>query len=165
MDDRSHRLASVDDPNAVQPLLVSLVGLRGSVFFLPMLMLGGRLTEKDLRELSVGLALLNLMTLGFAGAEYTLGVPEFYPLSPVTDIIYNSVDVAGGFHRIPATFTNAHAYGGMMVASIPFLIGDWESAVNRKRRILPVLGIVAALLGILASSTRLNFVTGSAMIL
>src|SRR5689334_115472 len=46
-----------------QPLLVSLVGWRGNVFFIPLLILGSRLKKKDLTEISVGLAFLNLIAL------------------------------------------------------------------------------------------------------
>jgi hypothetical protein len=147
-----------------QPLLVSLVGLRGSAFFLPVLLLGARLRDKDLLQVSVALAALNLIAIGFAGAEYWLGLPQFYPVSPVTAIIYASGDVAGGFSRIPAIFTNAHSYGGTMVASIPYLIGGWERAVTRKTRLLAMAGIAAAFLGVLMSATRLNFVTGVALL-
>ena len=147
-----------------QPLLVSLVGLRGSVFFLPMLLLGARLAEKELLQVSAGLAVLNLIAMGFAAAEYFLGISKFYPINSVTLIIYASRDVAGGFSRIPAIFTNAHAYGGTSVASIPYLIGGWERGATRKMRLLAMLGIVAAFLGVLMSATRVNFVTGVAML-
>jgi len=49
-----------------QPWLVSLAGLRGGAFFLPVLLLGSRLKEKDLLELSYGLAALNIIAAGFA---------------------------------------------------------------------------------------------------
>lgn len=148
-----------------QPPLVALVGLRGSVFFLPLLLLGARLKEKELLELSLGLAVLNFIAAGFAVAEYASGLESFYPLSPVTLIIYQSADVAGGFYRIPAIFTNAHAYGGAMVASTPFLLGAWSCAKTRKFRLVALCGIVSALFGILASATRFNFITGVVMIL
>lgn len=147
-----------------QPVLVSLVGLRGSVFFLPMLLLGARLQDKDLLQVSTAFAALNLIAIGFAGAEYFLGIMQFYPVSPVTMIIYASSDVAGGFSRIPAIFTNAHTYGGTMVASIPYLIGGWERSATRKMRVLAILGLVSAFLGVLLSATRLNFVTGVALL-
>lgn|SRR5579864_4965892 len=147
-----------------QPLLVSLVGLRGSVFFLPMLLLGARLEDKDLLQIAAGFAALNLIAMGFGGAEYFLGVTRFYPPSPVTIIIYASADVAGGFSRIPAIFTNAHAYGGAMVASIPYLLGSWERASTRKARLVAVVAIIAAFFGVLMSATRLNFVTGVALL-
>jgi len=148
-----------------QPLLVSLVGLRGNALFLPLLVLGSWLYGKDVYRISIGLALLNLVALAFAGAEYFRGVAEFYPYSPVTGIVYSSSDVAGGFYRIPAIFATAHAYGGTMVASLPYLIGAWEYPRSKWARLLVILGIVAALLGVLMSATRLNFVTGAAIIL
>lgn len=148
-----------------QPLLVSLVGLRGNIFFIPVALLGARLRTKDLHTIACGLAILNLLALGFGGAEYFLGVPRFYPMSPVTTIIYISGDVAGGFFRIPAIFANAHSYGGSMVASMPFLIGLWTTAQSRKVRVLALAGTVAAMLGILMSAARQDFVFGSVMIL
>ena len=86
-----------------QPLLVSLVGFRAAVFFIPMAVLGSRLRGKDIYQISLGLGALNLVVLGFAAAEYVLGVPRFYPLNASTTMIYNSTDVAGGFFWIPAT--------------------------------------------------------------
>ncbi|HYL36138.1 MAG TPA: hypothetical protein VEV17_09525 [Bryobacteraceae bacterium] len=149
----------------VQPLLVSLVGLRSNIFFLPLLLLGSRLRSRDLIQLSIGLALLDLIAVGFAGAEYFLGVPRFYPLSPVTEIIYNSGDVEGGFLRIPATFTSAHAFGGTMVGTMPYLIGLWMRAEKSVYRLLALVTMPIALLGVLMSATRQNFVLGSAMVL
>ena len=148
-----------------QPLMVSLVGLRGNAFFIPALLLGSRMREKDLFQLTAGLAVLNLVVLGFAGAEYFTGIARFYPVSSVTRIIYNSADVAGGFFRIPAAFTSAHAYGGTMVCTIPYLIGGWDRGRTNRARTLAVLGIAAALLGVLMSATRQNFVLGSVMVL
>ena len=154
-----------------QPLMVSLVGLRGNVFFLPMALLGARLRNADVHKVARGLALLNLAVFGFAIAEYFMGVPRFYPRSPVTEIIYRSSDVAvgangvGGYFRIPATFANAAAFGGAMVASLPFLIGLWTVSATRKGRILAVVGTVVALLGVLMSASRSNFLLGSVLIL
>jgi hypothetical protein len=140
-----------------QPYLVALVGFRSATIFLPMLFLGARLREKDLVEICWGMVALNLIVGGFAIAEYVLGVPRFFPPSPVTRIIYLSTDVAGGFFRIPATFVHAHAYGGMMGATLPFLLGFWSRLRNRYLRWLVVLGIMAALLGVLVSAARLCF--------
>jgi hypothetical protein len=148
-----------------QTLLVSLVGLRGNVFFIPILLLGSRLKHEDLMTLSAGMAVLNLIALGFAVAEYFKGLPPFFPWSPVTNIMYNSADVAGGFFRIPATFTSAHAYGGTMVATLPYLLGGWSQATNRMHRLLTVLGVAAAMMGVLMSATRLNFALGTVVVL
>jgi hypothetical protein len=147
-----------------QPILVSLVGLRGNVFFIPLLVLGSQLRGKSLVELCVGLAVLDVVALGFGGAEYFLGVPRFFPVSPVTQIMYASKDVAGGFLRIPSTFTGAHAYGGMMVSTIPYLIGLWTTSQNRMHRMLALAGMGAAMIGVLMSATRSNFLFGCAMI-
>jgi hypothetical protein len=148
-----------------QPLLVSLVGLRGHIFFLPIFLLGSRLRNQDLLELSVGLAVLNLVALVFAGMEYFTSVAQFYPFSAVTQIIYASGDIAGGYLRIPAIFTSAHAYGGMMVGSLPYLIGGWDRADSNTSRLLAMLGIGAALLGVLLSATRSNFIQASVMVI
>jgi hypothetical protein len=147
-----------------QPFLVSLVGLRGAIFFLPALLIGCQLKRSDLIELSTGLSILTLISVAFGTAEYFLGVPRFYPRSPVTELIYISGDVAGGFFRIPAIFTSAHAFGGTMVGTIPFSIGLWTMAENRMLKMLGLISIPAALLGVLMSATRLNFVVGCVMI-
>jgi len=147
-----------------QPLLVSLVGLRSVVFFLPMFLLGSRLRQSDLYQLSLGLVGLNLIALAFALAEYVLGVPRFFPLNAVTQIIYNSGDVAGGFLRIPSTFSSAHAYGGMMVYSIPYLIGTWDQAPNKRLRLLAMIGATAAFLGVLLCAARQHFLTAVALV-
>lgn len=141
-----------------QPLLVALVGLRGSIMFLPMALIGGSLQGSDVRKLAVGFAALNLIALVFAVAEYVLGVPRFYPLNAATQLIYGSNDVAEGFLRIPSIFANAHLYGGTMAASLPYLIGGMDDP-NRRSRILVFLGIGAALVGVLMSATRLHFLS------
>jgi hypothetical protein len=105
-----------------------------------------------------------VVALGFAGAEYFLGVPRFFPYSPVTEIIYASGDVAGGFLRIPSIFSSAHAFGGTMVASMPFLIGLWAGTQKPIYRLLGLIAIPAALVGVLMSATRQNFVFGSLMV-
>jgi len=147
-----------------QPILVALVGLRSCVFFLPMLWLGSRLKQRDLYVLAGGLATLNLVSLGFALAEYSMGVPRFFPQNAVTEIIYMSGDVAGHFLRIPATFSSAHAYGGMMVYSLPFLIGAWDQAESHKMRLLVMLGAAAALAGVLLCAARLDFVISAGFV-
>jgi len=148
-----------------QPWLISLVGLRGSIMFLPMLFLGSWLRISDLRQLCFGFVALNLVALAFGLAEFFLGLTHFFPYNAATVIMYGSHDVGEGFHRIPALFSNAHLYGGTVVATVPYLVGYWEHAPSRKLRLLAMLGIGAALLGVLLSATRLNFVIGVALIL
>ena len=148
-----------------QPFMVSLVGLRGSILFIPMILAGSRLRASDLRLLAFGFAVLNLVALGFAGAEYFLGLERFFPVNATTTMIYNSSDVEGGFFRIPAIFSNAHLYGGTMAATVPYLIGAWEDLKSRIARWVILTGIAAAFLGVLLSATRLNFVVCSGLIL
>lgn len=142
-----------------QPLMVSLVGLRGNIFFLPILLISGSVRHADWRRFAFGLALLNILALGFGVAEYFRGIEPFFPRSAVTSIIYASGDVAGGNYRIPSLFSSAHAYAGTMVATIPFLFGAWIQP-DRKRFQTPLLlaGMVAALCGVLLASTRTYFV-------
>ena len=147
-----------------QPLLVSLVGLRGNTYFIPLLLFGARLKGKDIMRLAAGLAVLDLMAVGFATAEYFTSVEQFFPFSPVTLIMYASNDAGGGHLRIPATFVNAHAFGGTMVATMPFLIGLWMNAQKNAVRLLAMTSIGGALVGVLMSATRVNFITACAMV-
>jgi hypothetical protein len=143
-----------------QPIMVSIVGLRGNIFFLPLLLLASRLEHRDIVRIAAAMSVLNLVALGFAGAEYFTSVPQFYPYSSVTAIIYGSADVAGGFFRIPAIFSSAAAFGSAMVMTLPFLIGAWIRGETARGQLLCAVGIGAALLGILMSATRMNFILG-----
>ncbi len=151
----------------LQNPLVTLVGLRGNIFFLPMLLIGAMLTTVDLIRLSTGLAILNVAALAFGVAEYTIGVPAFFPYNSVTQIIYSSKDVAGyHFMRIPATFSSAHAYAGSMVTGLPMLFGALTHPdIKAWRRLLCFIGLGAALLGVLMAATRIHFVVGAVMVL
>jgi len=151
----------------VQDVFVRLVGLRTSIFFLPFLLIGARLIPAERYKLALGLACLNLVALSFAGAEFFIGVPEFFPRNAVTKIIYLSKDVMGHTaFRIPATFANAHAYGGTMVVSLPLMAGALLQPRKKQWHItLLVLGLSAALMGVLLSATRLNFVVVTILII
>ncbi len=140
-----------------QPLLVALVGLRGSVLFIPMALAGAYLRREDLTKIAGAFAVLNLIALTFAVAEYFLGIQRFYPINAATALIYESNDVGQGFYRIPAIFANAHLYGGTMAVSLPYLIGGWEQTTNSKARMLSLMGIAAAMVGVLMSATRMHF--------
>ena len=144
----------------LQHPLIQLVGLRGNAFLLPFLLLGERLGRPEARRLALWIAALNLMALGFAGAEYFRGVPAFYPKNAVTEIIYKSNDVAGyTAYRIPATFVTAHAFAGTMVGSLPWLLGAWFQPGNRAwQHVLLASAVAAAVLGVFMSATRVNII-------
>src|SRR5438034_10053321 len=139
-----------------QDPLIQLVGLRAAVFFLPVILLGVRANESDLREVAGWLAGLNLLAFAFAVAEYQLGVEPFYPVNAVTELIYRSFDIGPEGHpRIPATFVNAHAYAGTIVATLPFLFARWLMArIGSVERSLIACAIVASTLGVFAAGAR-----------
>jgi hypothetical protein len=143
-----------------QDLFVRLVGLRTSIFLLPFLVIGARLEPEQRYRLALGLGALNLMALGFAVAEYFVGIPYFFPRNAVTKIIYMSKDVLGHTaFRIPATFANAHAFGGTMFLTVPLLAGAILQPRKKQWHLnLFAMGLAAAVLGVLLSATRLNFI-------
>lgn len=151
----------------LQHPLIQLVGLRGNAFLVPFLLLGSRLQFADAQRIARWLAVLNLVALGFAGAEYLLGIERFYPVNSVTELIYKSNDVSNyTSYRIPACFVNAHAYAGAMVASLPWLFGCWlQPGKKLEEQLLFIAGIVAALMGVFMSATRLNIGVLALMIL
>ncbi len=140
----------------LQHPLIQLVGLRGNAFLLPFLLVGGWLDRRDGERLALWLSVLNLVAFGFALAEYRVGVPAFFPKNAVTEIIYKSHDVAGfTAYRIPACFSSAHAFGGSMVLTLPWLAGAWVQAGRRVgRHLLLALGIAAAVMGTFMSAAR-----------
>ncbi len=151
-----------------QDLMIRIVGLRPSIFFLPFLLLGARLLPEERYKLGLCLAGLNLVALGFAAAEFLISVPAFFPRNQMTRIIYASKDVLGAntAYRIPSCFANAHSYGGTMVATVPFIAGAFLQKHKHQWQLhLLVIGLAAALMGVLLSATRVNFVAISILIL
>ena len=147
--------------------LVELVGLRANVFLLPFLLLGARLTDADVYWLAVRITVLNLAVVAVGVAEFLVGIEPFYPKNEVTDIIYRSRDVVGwSAHRIPATFSSAHAFAGTMVVTLPLLVGAWVQSTYdvRWRRNLVALAIVATLLGIFMAAARTHMVTAALLV-
>ena len=113
--------------------LVELVGLRGNAFLLPFLLLGGRLGERDVKDLALYCALLNLGAVGLGAAEFVLGIERFYPLNEATEIIYRSRDLVGRTaHRIPGSFVNAHAFAGTLATTLPLVLGAWSQRHERR---------------------------------
>lgn len=137
-------------------ILVQLVALRATAWMLPMLLAATRMTAPDLAVLARGLAVLNLMTLAVGIYLFRNGIEALYPFNAITKIMYNSNDVAGyKFHRIPSTFLNAHAYGGTMLMTLPFLL-DRAVGVGARfvDRGLAAAGVAAAAGGLLMCGAR-----------
>jgi hypothetical protein len=150
-----------------QPIEVALVGLRGNILFLPILLLGARLRHEELQRLAVALAVLNTATLVVSCAEYFLGLERFYPHNAVTEMIYNMHDVAGyTAYRIPGTFSTPAGYCGTMIQTLPLVYGAW-SVTNRsnRTRTIALLGLITALLGVLLGASRSAFVISSLSVL
>ena len=141
-----------------QDPLIQLVGLRGSIFLLPFLLLGARLTGDDVYKLALWFSVLNLAAGGMAAVEFVVGVEQFFPKNAVTDIIYRSKDLANyTAYRIPSTFSSAHAYAGTMVVTIVVIAGAWVQGHHGKwQPRLMSAALLASMLGIFMSATRSN---------
>jgi hypothetical protein len=150
----------------IQDYVIQFVGLRGSVFLLPFILFGARLEAADRYRLALWLSGLNVLAFVFGVSEYLLGLESFFPHNHVTELIYLSKDLVGHTaYRIPASFANAHAYGGTMVIGLPLLIGAFmQKRKNNGHSYLLVLGILAALLGLLMSAARTHFLVAAAVI-
>lgn len=144
----------------VNDSLVQLVALRAAVWLLPVMLLARRLTADDLAVIARGLAVLNLCALAGGVYVYRNGVEALYPVNAVTEIIYKSKDVAGyEYYRVPSTFLSAHAYGGAMLFSLPFLIERaFGRGVRGFDRALAAAGVAAAVGGILMCAARVPVV-------
>jgi hypothetical protein len=150
----------------IQHPLIQLVGLRGNAFLLPFLLVGGWLQSAEARRLALLMAMLNLIALGFGGAEYVLGLKQFYPVNAVTALIYQCGDVAGNTaYRIPACFANAAAFGGTMIATVPWLAGTWvQPGKGLRRSLLLLAGLAAALVGIFMCASRTPVIILAALV-
>jgi hypothetical protein len=140
----------------VNDYLVQLVALRGTVWFLPVVLVATRLTPADLTALTRALAGLNLVALAVAWYEFENGIEAVFPKNAVTELMYRSGDVAGSTaFRIPSTFLNAHSYGGTMLVSLPFLL---DRLLGRGAgvfdRLLAACGVAAAVGGVLLCAAR-----------
>lgn len=151
----------------VQDMLVQLVGLRGNIFLLPLILIGARLEDGEKHSLAGWLAVLNSIVLAVAFAQFVFGVDAFFPRNDVTKLIYVSKDVVGhSAYRIPSTFSGAHAYAGTMVFTLPLLAGSlFQHKRQSMRGLLLIVGVVSALLGVFMTATRLHFLTASVVII
>lgn len=141
-----------------QDPLIQLVGLRGSIFLLPFMLLGARLTGDDVYKLALWLSILNLLAAAVGIAEFFLGVEPFFPRNAITDTIYRSKDLADyTAYRIPSTFSSAHAYAGTMVMTIAVIGGAWVQGHHGKWQArLMGAALLMSMFGVFMSATRLN---------
>lgn len=137
--------------------LVQLVGLRAACYFTPFVLIGARLEDEDMNVLAKWFAALNVMALGFAILEFFAGIEVVFPKNEINWIIYASRDVAGNkAHRLPACFPNAHAYGGAMLATLPFLINRWQDQrATSGEQTFMAGAIVASAIGIFMAAARM----------
>ncbi len=139
-----------------QDILIQLVGLRAAIFFLPCMLLGATAEDEDLVTVARFAAVLNVVSFVFAFLEYQLGIETFFPRVAATQLIYESHDIASGSaHRIPATFVNSHAYGGTMVAVLPFLVSRWQApSARRLEKTVIAAGILGGAIGTFMAGAR-----------
>ena len=140
----------------LQDLMIELVGLRGNIFLLPFLVLGARLKGSEIYTLALWVGVLNLAAGALAVVQFFIGVEPFFPVSPVTAILYRSNDIADyTAFRIPSSFTNAHVYAGTMVISLPLLAGAWvQTHRARWQSLLLLAAITMSMVAVFMAATR-----------
>lgn len=145
----------------VNDLLVQLVALRGTVWLLPAVLFASLLTDRDLVVIARFLVPLNLIAAAAGFYLYFNGLEALYPKNAVTDLMYRSQLAAAGemWSRIPATFLNAHSFGGTMMATLPLLVGALIARPRMWERIAFVAGIIAACIGLAMCGARQPAVT------
>lgn len=137
--------------------LIQMVGWRANAFVLPCLLLGAQLDDEQLYRLGLAVAVLNIGAAVVGALEFTFGLQAFFPRNEVTDILYRSrlSDQQWWLGlRIPSTFVNAHAYGGTMVMTLPFIFGAWIHKRTRVHGHLLTIALAASLLGVFMAGAR-----------
>jgi hypothetical protein len=144
----------------VQDPMIQLVGLRANVFFLPFMLIGGRLSDDELIQLALWIAALNIAAFALATVEFFIGIEPFFPRNTVTEIMYRSKDIAAmTAFRIPSSFSSAHAYAGTTVLTLPLLLGGWLAGGHgRGTRALLATGTACTTLGVFMAGARLPVV-------
>lgn len=137
-------------------VLVELVGLRANIFLLPFLLVGARLDDESVYKVALVLAVLNIAAAAVAGLQYTFGLQMFFPRNEVTEMLYHGrlSDTESIGLRIPSTFVNAHAYGGTMVMTLPFIFGAWAQQRTRAHSHLLTAALISSLLGVFMAGVR-----------
>lgn len=143
-----------------QDPVIQLIGLRGNMFLLPFILIGAWLSKEQIYQLGVYTSFLNVIAFLFGALEYVFGIERFFPYNAVTAIIYRSNDVGTmDALRIPSTFSTAHVFAGMMVMSLPWIVGAWLQQHRQQwQKHVLLAGIFAAMLGVFMSAVRTHFV-------
>ena len=145
----------------INHILIQCVALRAAIWFLPVLLIAARLTTADLAVLARGLVVLNLAALAVGVYIYLHGVEVLYPVNAITQIIYGSKDLGGmtKYHRVPSSFLSAHAYGGTMLYTMPYLLDRLAGVkVRLLDRWAAAAGLVAAGGGLLMCGARVPMI-------
>ncbi|MEO6212380.1 MAG: O-antigen ligase family protein [Vicinamibacterales bacterium] len=147
-------------------ILVELVGWRANVFLLPFLLVGAQLDDDSVYRVAIVMAVLNIGAAILGALEFTLGLQMFFPYNEVTDLLYKSrlSDQESLGLRIPSSFVNAHAYGGTMVMTLPFIVGAWIQQRERWHSHLLTGAIVASLLGVFMAGARTPMIVLGALV-
>ena len=147
-------------------VLVELVGWRANVFLLPFLLIGAKLDDDSVYKIGMAMAILNIAAGVIAAMEFTFGIRMFFPYNEVTDMLYqarlNDTEFIG--LRIPATFVNAHAYGGTLVMTLPFIFGAWIQQRERWHAHVLTVALAASLLGIFMAGARTPMIVLAALV-
>lgn len=146
-------------------VLVELVGWRANVFLLPFLLIGAQLDDDSVYKIGMVMAVLNIGTAVVGALEFTFGIQMFFPYSEVTDMLYRSRlnDMESIGLRIPATFVNAHAYGGTLVMTLPFIFGAWIQPRARWQAHVLTVALAASLLGVFMAGARTPMIVLAAL--
>ena len=138
-------------------VLIQMVGWRANALLLPCLLLGAQLDDEQLYRLGLSVAVLNIGAAVVGALEFTFGLALFFPHNEVTDIMFQSrlSDQQWWLGlRILSTFVNAHAYGGTMVMTLPFIFGAWVQKRTMMDGHILTVAIVASLLGVFMAGAR-----------
>jgi hypothetical protein len=142
----------------LQDTMIQLVGLRGAIWFVPFLFFGAIMDDDERSTLAVWLAVLNLIALAFAVAEFSLGLEKFFPHNDVTALIYKQSDIIQGslsWYRIPSMFVQQATYSATMVLTMPFLVGAWvQTGCRKNNKIILTAGMIAGMLGVFLGASR-----------
>lgn len=155
----------------VNDILIQMLAFRSTVWLLPLMLLGARVNEDDLTTMARVLVGLNLCALVAGLYCYFYGVRALYPENAVTQIIYASHDVPGAAsmmanYRIPSTFLSSAAYGGTMLASMPFIVNRlFHPRTDPNEKLWMFAGLLAACIGIAMCGARSPIVAAVVILL